>query len=73
MNKVDFAKSVRIRSFSGLHFPRIWIEYSDLLCKSPYFRMWENADHKNSEYGHFMQWWKQVINPFHAIGLFYTS
>ena len=33
---------------------RVWIKYGELLCKSPYsIRMPENADHKNSRYGHF--------------------
>ena len=37
-------KSVRIRSYSGLHFPAF--KYSD--------RMWEYTDQNNSEYGHFL-------------------
>ena len=37
-------------------FSRIRTEYGDLLCKFPYsVLMRENADQKNSEYGHFTQ------------------
>ena len=35
-------------------FSRIRIEYEEILCISPYsVRMRENADQKNSKYGHF--------------------
>ena len=51
-------KNVRIRSFPGPYFPafglnterysmfsRIWTEYGEKLCISPYsVRMWENTD-----------------------------
>ena len=40
-------KSVQMRSFIWSLFSRIWTEYGDLLCKSPYsFRMRENLDQK---------------------------
>ena len=37
-------------------FSRIWTEYGEILCISPYsVRMRENADQNNSEYGHFLR------------------
>ena len=40
-------KSVQIRSFFWSVFCRIWTEYGDLLCKSPYsVQIWENTDQK---------------------------
>ena len=43
-------KSVRIRSFSGFAFPRIWTEYEEIRSISPYsVRMQENMEQKNSE------------------------
>ena len=37
-------------------FSRIWTEYGEILRISPYsVRMRENADQKNSEYGHFLR------------------
>ena len=48
-------KSVRIRSYSGLHF-RIWTEYGEILPISPYLvRMRENAD-QNNRYGNVQSW-----------------
>ena len=48
-------KSIRIRSYSGLHFPEFGLNL-DLV------QMRENADQNNSEYGHFLRsecfWWK---------------
>ena len=41
-------KSVRIRSYSGLHFPEFGLNL-DLV------QMRENADQNNSEYGHFLR------------------
>ena len=47
-------KSVRIRSFSGLYFPRIRTGYVEIRSIFLYsVRMWENMDQKNSEYKHF--------------------
>ena len=44
----------RIRSFPGLYFPAFGLNIFRILCVSPYsVRMRENADKKNSEYGHF--------------------
>ena len=35
-------------------FSRIWSEYGDLFCKSPFsVQMLENADQRNFEYGHY--------------------
>ena len=51
-------ESVRMRTFSGLWFvfSQIPTEYGDLPCKPPYFvKMCEKREHKNSEYGHFLQ------------------
>ena len=46
-------KSVHIRSFL-IRISRIRTEYGNLLCNSPYsVRMRENADQRNSKYGHF--------------------
>ena len=42
-------KSVRIRSFSGLHFAAF------RLNTKIYFANLENADLENSEYGHFLR------------------
>ena len=52
-------KSVRIRSYSGSHFPAFGLKteryYGEILPISPYsVRMLENADQNNSEYGHFL-------------------
>ena len=48
-------KSVRIRSYSGLHF-RIWTEYGEILPISPYLvRMLENAD-QNNRYVNVQSW-----------------
>ena len=47
-------KSVYIRSFSGPYYSRIQTKYSQILRVSWYsVGMRENADQKNSEYGHF--------------------
>ena len=36
-------------------FSRIWTEYGEILCISPYLaQMWENVDQNNSKYGHFL-------------------
>ena len=46
-------------------FSHILTEYGDLLCKSPYsVRMRENADQKNSKYGHFLRCvnYEEVLN-----------
>ena len=61
-------KSVRIRSFSGLYFPRIRTGYVEIRSIFLYsVRMWENMDQKNSEYKHFSSsvnffskvfWWR---------------
>ena len=37
-------------------FSRIWTEYEEILCISPYsVQMRENADQNNSEYAHFLR------------------
>ena len=37
-------------------FSRIWTEYGEILCISPYSaRMRENTDQNHSEYGHFLR------------------
>ena len=47
-------KTCRYSEFFLLVFSCIWTEEGNLRSKSPYpARMWENADQKNSEYGHF--------------------
>ena len=47
---------VRIWSFSGPFFCRIWTEYGGILRISLYsVRMRENTVQKNSEYGHFLR------------------
>ena len=43
--------SVRIWGFSGPYFPAFGLNMERYLI----FRMWENADQKNSEYGHFLR------------------
>ena len=54
MNFSHCVKSVRILSFFWSTFSRIQTEYGEILRISPYsVRMRENADQKNSEYGHF--------------------
>ena len=40
--------SVRIRSFSGPYFPAFGMNTDAI-------RIWENADQKNSKYGHFLR------------------
>ena len=46
-------KSVRIRSYYGLHFPAFGLN-TEILHTSPHSaRMRENTDQNNSEYGHF--------------------
>ena len=48
-------KIVRIRDFSGSHFPICGL-FTERYCISPYsVRMWENTDQKNSRYGHFLR------------------
>ena len=58
---IHCVKNVRIRSYSGTHFPalyafsRIWTEYRETLCIFPYsVQMRENVDHNNSECGHVL-------------------
>ena len=47
IQKYHCVKSVLIRSFFWFVFSRIWIEYEDLLHKSPYsVHIWENKDPK---------------------------
>ena len=47
-------KGVRIRSFSGPHFPAFGLNTNEILSLIPYsVRMRENTDLKNSRYGHF--------------------
>ena len=60
MNKTVIILSLKLHEkcsyseFSGSVFYRIWTEYEVILRISPYsVQMRENADHKNSEYGHF--------------------
>ena len=46
-----YVKSVRIRSYSGPHFPSFGLNTE----RYPYsVRIQENADQNNSEYGHFL-------------------
>ena len=53
INNLHYVKSVRIRSYSGPHFPHSdWI-WRDTSCIQPELR--ENVDQNNSEYGHFTQ------------------
>ena len=48
-------KSVRIRSYSGQHFPGIRTEYGEIWNISLYsVQMREIADQNNSEYRHFL-------------------
>ena len=45
-------ESVRIRSYSGPHFPAFGL----ILRISPYsVQMWENTDQNNCKYGHFLR------------------
>ena len=58
-------KSVRIRSYSGPHFPAFGLNTErygvSLRIQSPYsVQMREYADQNNSEYGHFL---RSVLNP----------
>ena len=54
---VNFSsQKISVFGISRSVFPYIWTEYRDLLGKSPYsVRMLENADQKNSEYGHILR------------------
>ena len=78
-SKQHCIKSVRIRSYSGPHFPAFGLNTE--FCISPYsVQMRENADQNNSEYGHFFcavqysshiqHWWEFCsywnANPFNA-------
>ena len=46
-------------------FSRIWTEYEEIVCISPYsVRMWENTDQNNSEYGHFLRSVDVLQNKF---------
>ena len=47
-----------MHSFCWLAFSHIWTERADLQSKPLYsVQMRENADQKNSEYGHFSHSW----------------
>ena len=55
MNRFNYhyVKSVRIRSYCGLHFPTFGLN-KERIC--PYsVRMRENADQNNAEYKHFLR------------------
>ena len=46
-------------------FSFTWTEYGDLLSKSPNSaRMWENADHINFEYRHFLRGSQHTFTSF---------
>ena len=47
-------KSVRIRSYSGPHFPAFGLNTERYGISPHSVRMRENADQNNSEYGHFL-------------------
>ena len=57
-------------------FSRIWTEYGEILPISPYsVRKRDNADQKNSEYGHFLRndkfprkklWRREIVAKLHA-------
>ena len=52
--RVHCVKSVRIWSFSDPYFPTFGFN-AEITTKSPYsVQMWEDADQKNSEYGHLL-------------------
>ena len=52
---VHYVKSVRIRSYSGPHFPAFRLN-TERYSISPYsVRMRENRDQNNSEYEHFLR------------------
>ena len=56
--KYHCVKSVRIRSYSGLHFPAFGLKTGRYGVS---LRMRETADQNNSEYGHFLR--SVPINP----------
>ena len=56
MSNCHYIKSCPYSEFFWSVFSGIWTEYGDLRSKSPYsVQMRENADQKNSEYGHFLR------------------
>ena len=59
IHTIHYVKSVRIWSYSGPHFLRIFLhsfEYSvPLRIQSDSGKMWENVEKNNSEYRHFLQ------------------
>ena len=60
----------RINSINTV-FSRFWIEYWDLLRKSPYLvRMRENTETKNSKYGYFLSPRNGLRNSFTRLFLF---
>ena len=53
-NSYHYAKSVRIRSYSGRYFATLGLNTERSLRISPYsVQMRENTDQNNSKYGHF--------------------
>ena len=53
LRRYDCVKSVRIRSYSGLHFPAFGLNTER--CGVSSVQMRENADQNNSDYGHFLR------------------
>ena len=51
LNTFNCVKSVRIRRYSGPHFPTFGLNSISLYS----IRMRENADQNNSKYGHFLR------------------
>ena len=52
--EIHCVKSVRIRGFSGPHFPAFWL--NTIIRISPYsVQMRESTDQNNSKYGHFLR------------------
>ena len=56
IGNLDCVKNVRIRSYSGPHFPAFALNKGVILRISPNsVQMPENADQNNSEYGHILR------------------
>ena len=54
--EIHCVKSVRVWSYSGPLFSRIWTEYGEILeCGPNSVEMLENADQKNPDYEHFLR------------------
>ena len=59
IHTIHCVKGVCIWSYSGPHFPRIFLHsFEYFVClriQSDSEKMWETVDQNNSEYGHFLQ------------------